>query len=173
VDERRRDAERVGRGDARDERRHLVVMHCRRRARRGCTKHERHDHETGAVRGCHEKRPTGELPRANAHSAERHVAMAHETVDAHAGKCRCNAPPQPAQRQYLTQANHDQHGGRDRQRMSDGEWTERAPHRAPVPLLESPRDREQPTHSGIDTMHRAEGEQREPRQRTLVHHHSA
>ena len=53
--------------------------------------------------------------------------MADEAVDPDAEQCRGDDPPQPAQRQHLAEHDREQDCGADRQGMSEGERTQRAP----------------------------------------------
>jgi len=101
------------------------------------------------------------------------MPMMKQPVHADGEQRRRNEPPEPTQWEHLTDRQRERERTTDRQRVAQRERTERAPHRAPVTLLQRSPDGEQPAHRRVDAVRRAEGEQREPGNRRGAHDHSA
>ena len=95
---------------------------------------ERHEHQAGAVRGRHERRPEGEITCIDRHAAEPRMARPHQAGEPEPEQQRRHDPLQRAVIHRLPRGEREQQRRAHRRRVSEGKRRERAPHGARAPL---------------------------------------
>ena len=88
------------------------------------------------------------------------MTVSHQAKDAQSHQRDRHRPAQLPRREGVAQAGR--HGQRqaDRPRVTERERRQRAPERAPAPLLQRQGDGEEPPHARIESVHGAESHQR-------------
>src|SRR5262249_15692462 len=120
------------------------------------------EHEPGAVRRSHQEAPEDEIPCRHAHPNPSRVPGSEELEHSEEDQRDARGPYQPLQWHRLLEQHDDQGDGTDRERVAESDGNHRPEDGPAAFVLHAQRDREQPTHPGVDSVERAEREQPRP-----------
>src|SRR5438309_2246328 len=123
---------------------------------------ERNRHQASAVGGGHQERPGGQPDQAQAHPEVWVQPAPEQQEDGEADQRAGGREPKSALVEEGPGQGRRQQDGGDRALMPGGDRQERDEHCPPRLLLEAPRDREKPSHAGIDAVIGAQHDQARP-----------